>query len=175
MTFGAQKSLFRHFGVSLQKEEAISFLSRFSLFFFGVGAPKSIFFQACVGMPSGLYGMDNSLKGGNGEKRMENRMENRPELEAGKSTLWTNTGQDWNFQRASSAIGPYQFRGKFVWTNHWSMPFPGVICMDQWSWKFFKSFSLHWYWSIDGFSQWRGMAQKWLEMEKNGKFSRKSI
>ena len=26
---------------------------------------------------------------------------------SGKSTLWTNTGQDWNFQRTLSAIGPY--------------------------------------------------------------------
>ena len=43
----------------------------------------------------------------------------------GKSTLWTNAGQDRNFQRTLSAIGPYQFRGKFVWTNHWSIPFPG--------------------------------------------------
>ena len=29
---------------------------------------------------------------------------------AGKSTLWTDTGQDWNFQRTLSAIGPYDFR-----------------------------------------------------------------
>ena len=35
---------------------------------------------------------------------------------SGKSTLWTNTGQDWNFQRTLSAIGPYEFRGKFIWT-----------------------------------------------------------
>ena len=51
----------------------------------------------------------------------------------GKSTLWTNTGQDRNFQRTLSAIGPYQFRRKFMWTNHWSIPFPGEIRMDQWS------------------------------------------
>ena len=51
----------------------------------------------------------------------------------GKSTLWTNAGQDRNFQRTSSSIGPNQFRGKFVWTNHWSIPVPGEICMDQWS------------------------------------------
>ena len=44
---------------------------------------------------------------------------------SGKSTLWTNTGQDWNFQRTLSVIGPYEFRGKFIWTNHWSIPFPG--------------------------------------------------
>ena len=51
---------------------------------------------------------------------------------SGKSTLWTNTGQDCNLQRTLSAIGPYEFRwgnshgpiigpylflGKFVWTN----------------------------------------------------------
>ena len=42
-----------------------------------------------------------------------------------KSTLWTNTGQDRNFQKTLSAIGPYAFRGKFIWTNHWSIPFPG--------------------------------------------------
>ena len=50
----------------------------------------------------------------------------------GKSTLWTNTGQDWNFQRTLRVIGPYEFRwgnsygpiigpylflGKLVWTN----------------------------------------------------------
>ena len=23
--------------------------------------------------------------------------------------------------------------GKFIWTNHWSIPFPGEICVDQWS------------------------------------------
>ena len=72
---------------------------------------------------------------------------------AGKSTLWTNTGQDWNFQRTLSAIGPYEFRGKFIWANHWSIPFPGEIRMDRWSWKFFESFPLHWYWSMDGSSQ----------------------
>ena len=36
-------------------------------------------------------------------------------------------------------IGPYEFTGE--------------IRVDQWSWKFFKSFPLHWYWSMDGFSQ----------------------
>ena len=36
-----------------------------------------------------------------------------------------------------SAIGPYEFRGKFIWTNHWSIPFPGEIRMEEWSWKFF--------------------------------------
>ena len=46
-------------------------------------------------------------------------------------TLCTNTGQDWNFQRTLSAIGPYGFRGKFIRTNHWCIPFP------EWSWKFF--------------------------------------
>ena len=44
---------------------------------------------------------------------------------SGKSTLWTNTGQDRNFQRTLRAIGPYLFLGKFIWTNHWSIPFPG--------------------------------------------------
>ena len=71
----------------------------------------------------------------------------------GKSTLWTNTGQDQNFWTTFRTIGPYQFRGKLIWTNHWSIPFPGEIRMDQWSWKFFKSFPLHWYWSMDGSSQ----------------------
>ena len=52
---------------------------------------------------------------------------------SGKSALWTNTGQDRNFQRTLSAIGPYKFQGKFIWTNHWSIPFPGEIRMDQWS------------------------------------------
>ena len=80
----------------------------------------------------------------------------RPELEAGKRTLWTNAGQDRNFQTTLSAIGPYEFQGKFIWTNHWSIPFPGEIRMDQWSWKFYKSFPLHWYWSMDGSSQWGG-------------------
>ena len=42
-------------------------------------------------------------------------------------------------QRTLSAIGPYEFRGKFTWTNHWSIPFPGEIRMDQWFWKFFYS------------------------------------
>ena len=50
-----------------------------------------------------------------------------------KSTLWTNAGQDRNFQRTLGAIGPYLFLGKFIWTNHWSIPFPGEIRMDQWS------------------------------------------
>ena len=36
---------------------------------------------------------------------------------AGKSTLWTDTGVDQNFQRDLAAIGPYEFQGKFVWTN----------------------------------------------------------
>ena len=82
-------------------------------------------------------------------------------LISGKSTLWTNTAQDRNFQRTSSAIGPYQFRGKFVWTDHWSIPFSGEICMDQWSWKFFKSFPLHWHWSMDGsFQNFTGGAAK---------------
>ena len=62
---------------------------------------------------------------------------------AGKSTLWTNTGQDRNFQRTLRAIGSYLFLGKFIWTARWSIPFPGEIRMDQWSWKFFKSFPLH--------------------------------
>ena len=78
----------------------------------------------------------------------------------GKSTLWTHTGQDWNFQRTLSAIGPYKFRGQFIWTNHWSMPFPGEIRMDQWSWKFFQSFPLHWYWCMDGSSQKNGEASR---------------
>ena len=43
----------------------------------------------------------------------------------GKSTLWANIGQDRNFRRTLRAIGPYLFLGKFMWTNHWSIPFPG--------------------------------------------------
>ena len=35
----------------------------------------------------------------------------------GKSTLWTNAGQDRDFQRTLRAIGPYLFLGKFIWTN----------------------------------------------------------
>ena len=36
-------------------------------------------------------------------------------------------------ERTLSAIGPYELRGKFIWTNHWSIPFLGEIRMDQWS------------------------------------------
>ena len=50
-------------------------------------------------------------------------------------------------------IGPYKFRGQFILTNHWSIPFPGKIRVDQWSRKFFQSFPLHWHWSVDGSSQ----------------------
>ena len=76
-------------------------------------------------------------------------------LKTGKSTPWTNTGQDWNFQRTLSAIGPYEFRGKLIWTNHWSIWISSEIRMDQieWSWEFFESFSLDRYWSTDGSSQ----------------------
>ena len=41
---------------------------------------------------------------------------------SGKSTLQTNAGQDCNFQRTLSAIGPYEFPPT---TNHWSIPFLG--------------------------------------------------
>ena len=34
-----------------------------------------------------------------------------------KSTLWTYAGADQNFQRDLGIIGPYEFQGKFVWTN----------------------------------------------------------
>ena len=34
-----------------------------------------------------------------------------------KSSLWTNTGVDQNFQRDLRAIGPYEFQEKSVWTN----------------------------------------------------------
>ena len=44
---------------------------------------------------------------------------------SGKSTIWTNACQNWNYQRTLSAIGPYDFRWKFIWTNHWSIPFLG--------------------------------------------------
>ena len=37
------------------------------------------------------------------------------------------------FREHLSAIRPYtNFGGKFVWTNHWSIAFPGEIRMDQW-------------------------------------------
>ena len=41
----------------------------------------------------------------------------RPPNTAEKSTLWTDTGVDQNFQRDLGAIGPYKFQRKFVWTN----------------------------------------------------------
>ena len=34
-----------------------------------------------------------------------------------KSTLWTDASVAQNFQRDLGAIGPYEFQGKFVWTN----------------------------------------------------------
>ena len=71
---------------------------------------------------------------------------------AGRGVV-NNTGQDWTFWRTFRTIGPYQFREKFIWTNHWSIPFRGETRMDQWSWEFLKSFSLDWYWSMDGSSQ----------------------
>ena len=44
---------------------------------------------------------------------------------AEKSTLWTNTCVDQNFQRDLGAIGPYQFQEKSVWTNPSVPCFPG--------------------------------------------------
>ena len=38
---------------------------------------------ACLGIMSGLYGMENGLKGGSG-KKLENQMENSPQLDRGK-------------------------------------------------------------------------------------------
>ena len=38
-----------------------------------------------------------------------------------------------NPKSPKSAIDPYQFLGKVIWTNHWSIPFLGEIRMDQWS------------------------------------------
>ena len=38
-------------------------------------------------------------------------------LSSEKSTLWTDTGVDQNFQGDLGAIGPYEFQGKFIWTN----------------------------------------------------------
>ena len=34
-----------------------------------------------------------------------------------KSTRWTDTCVDQNFQRNLGVIGPYEFQGKFAWTN----------------------------------------------------------
>ena len=45
------------------------------------------------------------------------KRENEEGLRAEKSTLWTDTGVDQNFQRDLRAIGPYEFQGKLVWTN----------------------------------------------------------
>ena len=36
-------------------------------------------------------------------------------------TLWTDASVDQNFQRDLRAIGPYEFQGKFVWTNPWCL------------------------------------------------------
>ena len=64
---------------------------------------------------------------------------------SGKSTLWTNAGQDRNFQRALSAIGPYEFPREirmdrssvhtFSWGNSYGpmvlkvlLKFPPSIC-----------------------------------------------
>ena len=52
---------------------------------------------------------------------------------AGKSHPWTNTSVGGNFQRTLSAIGPSESRGEIIWTNRWSIPFPGEIRMDRWA------------------------------------------
>ena len=31
--------------------------------------------------------------------------------------MWTDPGADQSFRRGLGAIGPYEFQGKFVWTN----------------------------------------------------------
>ena len=49
-----------------------------------------------------------------------------------KSTLWTDAGVDQNFQTDLGAIGPYEFQGKFVWTNGPFAFFSLKTCMEQW-------------------------------------------
>ena len=57
---------------------------------------------------------------------------------AEKSTQWTHTGVDQNFQRDFGAIGLYEFQGTSVWTNplvpcfqaRFGALFSGKICMD---------------------------------------------
>ena len=51
---------------------------------------------------------------------------------ADKSTqrLWTDAGVDQNFQRD---LGVYEFQAL-------GALFSGNVCMDQWPWKFVKSF-----------------------------------
>ena len=58
-----------------------------------------------------------------------------------------------NFERQWSM----PISGKFIWTTIIGpYLFPGDIHMDQWSRKFFKSFPLHWHWSMDGSSLFPG-------------------
>ena len=76
-------------------------------------------------------------------------LESRQSKVIGKSHPWTNTGQDWNFQRTFRTIGPYEFPQEKVWTNDWSIWISPEISMDQWRSKFSESFSLDRYWSIE--------------------------
>ena len=43
-------------------------------------------------------------------------------VKAREELLWTNAGVDQNFQTNLGAIDPYEFQGKFVWTNGSHMP-----------------------------------------------------
>ena len=56
-----------------------------------------------------------------------------------KSTLWTDTGVDQNFQRDLGAIGPSEFQGKIRMDQSLGAVLSGKICMDQWLRKFVKS------------------------------------
>ena len=80
-----------------------------------------------------------------------------------------NVQKERQFLWEEHSMDQYRSRPKLSenFEGHWSIPFsgeihmdqslvhtfPGEIRMDQWSWKFFKSFPLHWYWSMDGSSQ----------------------
>ena len=69
------------------------------------------------------------------EKNFGKKEEEEEDDESGKSTLWTDTGVDQNLPRDLGAISPYEFQGKFVWTNG---PFHFLfreIRVDQWHWK----------------------------------------
>ena len=59
-----------------------------------------------------------------------------------KSTLWTDTGVDQNFQRDLGAIGPYEFQGEIVWTNGPFASFSGKFAWQIDTEKFIKSFPL---------------------------------
>ena len=79
-----------------------------------------------LGILSGLYGMENSLKAGNGERKMENRMENRPELDRG------NNGQKMDFRGIFhffsifwAIFAPVKLGAVFHSVFHFSFPISG--------------------------------------------------